>query len=566
MAIIEFVNQKKVLPSQKKSSLKRAIDYIMNPEKTPDGFSFGINCNPETAYEEMIAVKQLYGKEDGRQYIHFVQSFKKDDKVTPELAKEIAERLIKEFSKFDGFQVVASVHTNTDVIHTHFIVNSVNAETGPKWKFSSQEMQNLKNHSDRLCAEYGLSVVNKNIRHIKIANEFEEIAREDWARSHEEKNSQARNISWKGELYHAVCQCLWHSVDKEDFIEKMNELGYKVNWSDTRKYITFETPDGHKCRNSKLYPPDRFTKESMEKQFEYNGMKKEFATALYKCSYNCTSKEEFLKAMEEYNFVLENSEDTNTYLFRSDNGFVFDSRKVNQRKFTPTILEKTFSKNMERKQLFSDIASASFYSLSTEEFMKKMSEKGYEVSVIKNSFGYKTPSGIYFSDSSFPYFYKKESLDYRFKINSDKAYFREERKSFFRLYLAISNTYYSAYSLSEYRDRMQKLGYEVNISIDGITYKTPEGFSISDREDHFMQHLKKEKLEEKINENRNYLLLNDTWYILRSAVDLLKENENGKPLTTIGSLEGQALKEWMLKQKFRSRFETNKQKDKDIER
>jgi hypothetical protein len=67
-----------------------------------------------------------------------------------------------------------------------------------------------------------------------------------------------------------VKQCKWSSKSKEEFIDNMSKLGYLVNWTDERKYITFTNKDGKKCRNRKLYPPEQFTKEALLNAFEKN--------------------------------------------------------------------------------------------------------------------------------------------------------------------------------------------------------------------------------------------------------------------------------------------------------
>ena len=75
-----------------------------------------------------------------------------------------------------------------------------------------------------------------------------------------EYRSTRRGMSWKYELYLAVNECINNSASKEEFISNMEKLGYKVKWTDTRKYITFTTPSGKKCRNNKLYKADELTK------------------------------------------------------------------------------------------------------------------------------------------------------------------------------------------------------------------------------------------------------------------------------------------------------------------
>lgn len=252
MATIEFINRK----NKTYKALSRVINYILRPDKTNDNLIFGVNCDKDTAYKDFVQVKQLYEKETGRQYIHFVQSFSPKENITPELANEIAKRMISH-SIFEGFQILLATHTDTPHIHTHFVINTVNAETGVKWHKSKEDLQTLKDYSDELCREYGLTVIDNDTKtkgHKKSG----------------EYRSEEKGTSWKYELYLAVTESMKTAISREDFIKKMNTLGYDVLWDDNHKYITFTTPEGKKCRNRKLYPPERFTKENMEKTFERN--------------------------------------------------------------------------------------------------------------------------------------------------------------------------------------------------------------------------------------------------------------------------------------------------------
>ena len=252
MATIEFINRK----NKTYQAMKRVINYILREDKTRKDLTYAERCYVDTAYDDFVQVKQMFGKETGRQYVHFVQSFSPEENITPELANEVARRLISH-PIFEGFQILIATHIDTPHIHTHFIINTVNEDTGIKWHKSKEDLQALKDFSDELCREYGLTVIDndKKTKGHKKGGEY---------------RSEKKERSWKHELFLAVTECMKTAISRKDFIEKMNILGYSVVWEDDRKYITFITPDGKKCRNRKLYPPERFTKENLEKTFERN--------------------------------------------------------------------------------------------------------------------------------------------------------------------------------------------------------------------------------------------------------------------------------------------------------
>lgn len=234
--------------------MKRVINYILNPLKTNRFLTGGFNCDYNNAYEQFVQTKRNYGKETGRQYMHFTQNFAPGDKITPEEIKKIADELVQmKFLK--GFEIVYAVHTDREHLHTHFVVNSVNAETGLKWKQSAEQLQIMKDYSDNLCRKKDLSIIQGNKGNYKNRGEY---------------RSENKEKSWKHELFLAINKVKWISKSKDNFIKNMGEMGYKVDWTDTRKYITFTTPGGKKCRNRKLYPPENFTKEALFKAFEQN--------------------------------------------------------------------------------------------------------------------------------------------------------------------------------------------------------------------------------------------------------------------------------------------------------
>ncbi|MDA3845321.1 MAG: relaxase/mobilization nuclease domain-containing protein [Vallitaleaceae bacterium] len=250
MAIIEFINGK----NDSLSALKRVLAYINNPAKTEEHLKGAHNCNNAKAYNDMYMVKNTSNKTQGRQYIHFTQSFAPYDKVTPEIIKKIADELIQH-SSFNGYQVAYAVHRDREHLHTPFIVNTVHTETSKKWRQSKEELQAFKDYSDDLCRKYGLIITNgKKGNHINRG----------------EYRTKDKGISWKYELFLAVKHCKWSAKSRDEFIQNMNKLGYSVNWTEERKYITFVNKEGKKCRNRKLYPPEQFTKEALQKAFDQN--------------------------------------------------------------------------------------------------------------------------------------------------------------------------------------------------------------------------------------------------------------------------------------------------------
>ena len=238
MAIIKFTNSK--------AELKTIIDYVTRTDKTNANLITGKDCVANSCLEEMKTVKEFYNKNGGRQYIHIVQSFSPKDDLDFQKAHEIG---IKFANYFQGFQVLVVTHTDREHIHNHLIINSVNFENGKKFNQSKNDMQKVKDYSDKLCKEAGLEIIEKKkYQGIYNKNEYQVAL---------------KGQSWKMKLANAIDYSLEKSKNKTEFLKNMNKLGYQVIWTKKRKYITYATPEGMKCRDNKLNDK-KYLKEEME--------------------------------------------------------------------------------------------------------------------------------------------------------------------------------------------------------------------------------------------------------------------------------------------------------------
>ena len=230
-----------------KVALRAVIKYAMKKEKTDEFLVSGKDILPESAFEEMIAFKKAYDKEDGRQYIHVVQSFSPAENITHQQAHEIG---VKFAEYYKGFQVLVSTHKDREHIHNHLIINSVSFEDGRKFQQGPGEMKNVQDYSDRLCLAAGLSVIDRESTNPQKISTGEYRAAQ-------------KKDSWKFKLISSIDLAMSDSRSKEEFIANMNQMGYSVNWSDSRKNITYTTPNAMKCRDSKLHDV-KYQKENME--------------------------------------------------------------------------------------------------------------------------------------------------------------------------------------------------------------------------------------------------------------------------------------------------------------
>ena len=276
MAIIKAVSSK--------SSLKTAIAYVSKEEKTDKKLLSGYNLTSrETAYDEMQITKEVWNKTDGRTYKHYVQSFAPDEEITPEQAHTIAKEFVESCPQFKGFEVLIATHQDREHIHTHFILNSVSFEDGHKFQQKSTELQEMKDLSDKICLEHGLSLTQKGRTFDgKEREETTAYKKEQYRLLQRAEHGEVK--SYVQDIALAVMDCREQANSREHFIELMNANDYGVVWTGNRKYITFtdlarKKQDEKQCkiRNRKLekYYHTDFSKEGLESEFADNARKQQ---------------------------------------------------------------------------------------------------------------------------------------------------------------------------------------------------------------------------------------------------------------------------------------------------
>ena len=251
MAIVHFVNYKR--GTQSRAAMRGVMLYVMQEKKTAwEGGPLvsGINCQPQSVYDDFLNTKLLYHKDGGVMFYHMVQSFPKGAAVDPRQAHEAARRLAE---YFDGCEVLVCTHVDREHIHSHCVINSVNFETGKKLHMAKEQLQELMRRNDMICQEMGLPV-------------FEPTAQQARGMSGAEYHTALKGQSWKLRLMNTIDECMKYAADKDAFVSLMASEGYAVRWESARKYITYTTPDGLKCRDNKLHE-EKYCKEAMEREF-----------------------------------------------------------------------------------------------------------------------------------------------------------------------------------------------------------------------------------------------------------------------------------------------------------
>ena len=236
--------------------MKSVMRYVSQLSKTLwDGQPLvsGIGCQPETAFDEFLSTKLLHRKDGGVMFYHMVQSFPKGADIDPRTAHEAARRLAE---YFEGCEVLVCTHVDREHIHSHCIINSVNFETGKKVHMADEQIQELRIRNDQICEELGLPKFQRDEQ------------RHSRGMSNAEYYTADRGESWKFELMRVIDDCMRCAGNREEFLILLRSEGYDATWTDSRKNITYTTPDGRKCRDSKLHI-EKYLKENMEAEFGY---------------------------------------------------------------------------------------------------------------------------------------------------------------------------------------------------------------------------------------------------------------------------------------------------------
>ena len=212
MAITKILNIKESEGRNPASHLKNALEYIQNLDKTEECVLVGgINCLPDTAFEQMKETKNIFHKTGKRQGYHVIISFSPEEKVTVEQAMYVLEHFAKDVLG-DDYEAVYAVHTDREHMHGHLIWNSVSMTTGKKY---NSPKSNWKNHlqpiTNKYCDELGLSIMPA-----EYSRNPKNISRDKWE----------REMSMKEIILRDAKMCAYAAGNVEHFKYLMKRLGY----------------------------------------------------------------------------------------------------------------------------------------------------------------------------------------------------------------------------------------------------------------------------------------------------------------------------------------------------
>ena len=256
MAIIKVVKKS----GKTHTSLKKVLNYV--GEKAYE--TYGINCseNYKQVASEFFETKDYFKKIGGRQYRHYIQSFSPNE-ISKDKVLEIAIKWAEK--SFSGHEIFIAVHDDKEHLHSHFIVNTVNFETGEKLHEEARNLVFKKEINDEICKSYGIDnqkaikrkgdVISYDTNKYQIIKKGADITR----------------------LVENIIKNMQIATSKENFIFNMQKDGYSTEWEENKKHIVF-TASKSILKGKK----DKFRLSNLEKTFNIPDFNKERLLEIFK--------------------------------------------------------------------------------------------------------------------------------------------------------------------------------------------------------------------------------------------------------------------------------------------
>jgi hypothetical protein len=242
--------------SAKKKTVRAMVKYIEKLGTVKNRLLDSVNCCVDSAADEMEVTKKLWNKEHGRQYKHFVISFHKDELISHKRVLAFTKELVCKIPAFEGFQSLLGVHIDKDHKHCHILVNSVNAITGKKLRWSKHDLQDAKNICNEMCLQRGLSVAKKGKTFEGKDREnisawtpqqywVQKLAEVETGETIKLGDSEIKNTKVAKSYIKDIAAKIIHAikidkvVSKNEFIDNLFKKNVIVKWEDKRKNITF---------------------------------------------------------------------------------------------------------------------------------------------------------------------------------------------------------------------------------------------------------------------------------------------------------------------------------------
>ena len=252
--------------------MRNCIEYVLREDKTNQGLVYvtgpfsADKIIYDSVYQSFLEEKKLWGKDSGRMYAHNIISWHKEENITLQQAFAFGKEFVEKW--FDGFQTLIGVHKDRDHVHLHLVTNTVSYEDGHKLHNSKKDLERMKELTNEMCVEHGLTVAQKGKDF--HGNALEEGHVRAWSKDKYHLLLDDQKKSHVAECALAVMETREQSCSKDEFVKGMAIRGWSTTWTDSRKNITFENEEGKKVRDSNIAKTFQMdvSKEGLISEFE----------------------------------------------------------------------------------------------------------------------------------------------------------------------------------------------------------------------------------------------------------------------------------------------------------
>ena len=263
--------------------MKNCIRYVLQEQKVRDGLIYmtgpaPVDINADTVYQAFLEEKRIWNKDSGRMYNHNVISFHEAERIEPEEALSFGIEFAEKW--FPVHQTLIAVHQDKEHLHIHLITNTVSFENGMKLHNSKKDLEEMKALTNRMCQERGLSIAEKGKDF--YGNKLSEGEITSWSKDAYHLLVNDTKKSYLADCGLVVLEAKENCNCKEQFIERMNEHGWKTIWEENKKHITFQNANGEKVRDSNLSKTFslNISKEALEHEFKKQNEKQQQAATI----------------------------------------------------------------------------------------------------------------------------------------------------------------------------------------------------------------------------------------------------------------------------------------------
>ena len=238
-----------------KTTLKKAIDYICNGDKTDNEIYVTTHlCSRENAHKEFELTKKQFNSRTKTLAHHLIQSFVPEEvsfEETHQVGIELCEKIL------DGkYEYVLATHIDKDHVHNHIIFNSIDVDEGKVYHSYYGSYMNIRSQSDRLCKEHNLSVIDQETQ-----REINEIKRRKFVSWHD-WNEDKKGSSYKSRLQFDIDRVIQKAINWEHFLKIMEQYGYEIKFG---KYIAFKQKNQQRFTRAKTIG-DNYTEEKIKEK------------------------------------------------------------------------------------------------------------------------------------------------------------------------------------------------------------------------------------------------------------------------------------------------------------